>query len=1028
MKNEHNPAAEARKKSEEWHRSILRAAMDGFWMVGPDGRLLEVNNAYCRMSGYSEPELLAMRIPDLEVLETGEQVIDHITKIIELGQDRFATRHRRKDGSTFAVEVSAQYYAGEEARVFAFLRDITEQRRADDALRESESYIKAVMDNLPIGIAVNSVDPAVSFQYMNDNFPRFYRTTREALAAPDTFWNAVYEDPDFREEIKKQILDDCASGDPEKMHWVDVPITRTGDRTTYVEARNTLIPGRQLVVSTVWDVTRRKEAELALQQEQELYEDLVNTLPAGAYRLRAKTHGDWRTETWQTMAAVQYSLDYASDRFCSILGITQEALAANPAVVSDSVHPDDKVDFDARNAQAMIDFNPFIWEGRIINNQQTRWVHLESLPRAIDPETVLWTGIVYDITELKQAVKEREQFFEFFQISADLMCLADPDGCFLKTNPAFSETLGYSETELVTKPIVEFIHPDDKQATLDEIARQQQSGFTRDFRNRYICKDGSVKWLSWRVNFSKDDGIAYATARDVTDKKKSEEALREREEQLRVIFDTSQAGIILVDPQGTIFFANNRMAEMLAMPLEQLIGSPYSAHLHESERQNGDGLMRQLIRGDIQAVAVERHYLRADGSDFWGFLSGKRLVNPDGSLRALVGIIADLTEQKKLQEQLSQAQKMESVGRLAGGVAHDFNNMLNVIIGHTELARMKEVLSPSLSEHLEQIQKAAERSTAIVRQLLAFARKQTVTPKVLDLNETVDSMLKMLRRLIGEGIELVWRPEKALWSIRMDPAQIDQLLANLCINSRDAITGVGRITIETANKIFDAAFCSRHKGYVVGEYVMLTVSDDGSGMDKETLNNIFEPFFTTKGVGHGTGLGLAMVYGIVKQNAGFIDVYSEPEQGTSFKIYLPRCPGEEEPAGTRPPEPAGRGQETVLLVEDEPAILGLGKELLEMQGYRVLAAATPGEAIRLAEEHRGEIHLLLTDVIMPEMNGRELAGKLLSLYPGLKRLFMSGYTADIIAHHGVMDEGVNFLQKPFSLDALEAKVREALDQ
>ncbi len=770
------------------------------------------------------------------------------------------------------------------------------------------------------------------------------------------------------------------------------------------------------------------QAALALQQEQALYADLVNALPAGVYRLRVKSHGEWRTESWRTMAGTQYSLDFASDRFCTMLGLAYDVLAADPGVVSDLIHPDDKTDFDARNAQAMNDFKTFIWEGRIISNQQTKRVHFESQPRRIDSETVLWTGVVYDITELKQTEKEREQFYKFFQTSADLMCLADPHGCFLKINPAFTETLGYAEAELVAKPIVEFIHPDDRQATLDEIARQLQTGFTRSFRNRYLCKDGSVKWLSWRVNYSKTDGIAYATARDITDKKRAEEALHEREEQLRVIFDTSQVGIVLVNPQGTILFANNRMAEMFGMSLGQLTGSTYLEHLHATERQTGDALMGQLIRGDIQAVAVERHYLRADGSDFWGFLSGKRLVNPDGTLRALVGIIADLTEQKKLQEQLTQAQKMESVGRLAGGVAHDFNNMLSVILGHLELAETKGPLSLSLRENLEQIRKAAERSAAIVRQLLAFARKQTVTPKVLNLNEAMESMLKMLRRLIGEEIDLVWRPGKALWLVQMDPAQIDQLLANLCINARDAIVGGGRITIETGNKIFDADFCSGHKGYIPGNYVMLTVTDDGSGMDRETRQHIFEPFFTTKGVGQGTGLGLAMAYGIVKQNGGFIDVYSEPDQGTSFKIYLPRCSGQEEPAETAGPlKPVGRGQETVLLVEDEPAILDLGKQLLEIQGYRVLPAATPGKAIRLAEEHCGEIHLLLTDVIMPEMNGRELSRKLLFLYPGLKCLFMSGYTADIIAHHGVLEEGVHFLQKPFSLDALAAKVREALD-
>jgi CheY-like chemotaxis protein len=360
-------------------------------------------------------------------------------------------------------------------------------------------------------------------------------------------------------------------------------------------------------------------------------------------------------------------------------------------------------------------------------------------------------------------------------------------------------------------------------------------------------------------------------------------------------------------------------------------------------------------------------------------------------------------------------------------VAHDFNNMLSVILGHAELAQKKEPVSPPLREHLEQIQKAAERSADIVRQLLAFARKQTVAPRVLDLNETVASMLKMLRRLIGEDIDLAWLPD-GVWQVKMDPAQIDQILANLCVNARDAVADVGRITIETGDVTFETDFCIGHRGFVPGEYVLLTVSDDGCGMDKETLKKIFEPFFTTKGVGQGTGLGLAMVYGIVKQNAGFIDVYSEPGHGTSFKIYLPRYLGKEEQARTAgPKEPAGRGQETVLMVEDEPLILDLGKEMLEMQGYRVLSAGTPGEAIRLAGEHNGEIHLLMTDVVMPEMNGRELARKLLALYPGLKCLFMSGYTADVIAPHGVLDEGVHFIQKPFSLDNLAAKVRETLD-
>ena len=1031
MNNDQTLAEDATLKSEELHRIILRAAMDGFWLMDLQGQLLEVNDAYCRMSGYTEAELLTMCIADLTADESREQASAHISRIKEQGQERFETRHLGKDGSTIEIEISAQYQDFGGGRIIAFLRDITERRLAEKALIESDTFIRSVMDNLPIGIAVNSVDPAVSFLYMNDNFPGFYRTCREAITSQDAFWSAVYEDPGFRAEMRRRVLADCATSDPDKMHWIDVPITRNGEETKYIEARNTLIPDKQLMVSTVWDVTARKQAELALLQVQELYEDLVNTLPAGVYLLRVKKSGTWQKETWQIMAATQYSLEFASDRFCTILGITRETLAANPAVVSDFIHPDDKENFDARNAQAMTDFNTFIWEGRIVSNQQTRWVHFESVPRAIDPETVLWTGIVYEITELKQAVKEREQFFKFFQTSADLMCLAEPNGYFMKTNPSFSETLGYSEAELLAKPIVEFIHPDDRQATLDEIMEQRQRGFTDNFANRYICKDGSVKWLSWRVNYSKDDKIAYATARDITDNKKAGEALRESENRLRFALEGTNDGLWDVQMKTGTTYLSPRGCEILGYQLDEAceVATVWADLVHPDDLPLTNERLREHLEGRTPIFEVEQRLRMKSGDWKWVLARGKVVSRDEAGVPLrMTGTHTDLTEQRKLQEQLSQAQKMEAVGRLAGGVAHDFNNMLNVILGHAALALTKEANSPVLREHLEQIQKAAVRSADIVSQLLAFARKQTITPRVLDLNESVATMLKMLRRLIGEGIELVWLPAKELWPVRMDPSQIDQILTNLCVNARDAVSGAGRISIGTSNKIFDTAFCSGHKGFVPGEYVLLTMSDDGCGMNKETLSMIFEPFFTTKGVGEGTGLGLAMVYGIVKQNAGFIDVYSEPGQGTIFNIYLPRHLGKEEQLRLENPvEPADRGHETVLLVEDEPALLELGIQMLEMQGYRVLAAATPGEAVKLAEEHLGEIHLLLTDVVMPEMNGRELAKKLLALYPGLKRLFMSGYTADVIAHHGVIDEEVKFIQKPFSLDALAAKVREALD-
>ena len=371
---------------------------------------------------------------------------------------------------------------------------------------------------------------------------------------------------------------------------------------------------------------------------------------------------------------------------------------------------------------------------------------------------------------------------------------------------------------------------------------------------------------------------------------------------------------------------------------------------------------------------------------------------------------------------------MEAVGCLAGGVAHDFNNLLMGIMGYTELCRSKIATDHPIREYLDEITHGAERSAELTRQLLAFARKQTIAPMVLDINDAVDSMLKLLRRLIGEDVKLVWRPGAGLRPVKLDPSQVDQVLANLCVNSRDAIAGVGEITLETGNITIDPEYCAAHPEAIPGAYVFLAVSDNGSGMDAETLAQVFEPFFTTKGLGKGTGLGLATVYGIVKQNHGFIYAFSEPGKGTTFKICLPAI-AEEAMATTvttKAEAPRGRG-ETILLVEDEKSLRVTCGLFLEALGYKVLTAETPGEALKMTDKHPGDVHLLLTDVVMPGMDGRQLAERIGKIKPGVKVLFMSGYTADIIADRGVLAEGVHFLSKPFTRDDLARKVREILD-
>ncbi len=520
----------------------------------------------------------------------------------------------------------------------------------------------------------------------------------------------------------------------------------------------------------------------------------------------------------------------------------------------------------------------------------------------------------------------------------------------------------------------------------------------------------------------------FGIARDITERQAAEQAIR----QMALVLDTAPNSITVHDFDGRFLYANPRTFEMhgysrdefMALNLAQ-VDVPADAALIAAR-------MAELRERGEASFEVEHR--RKDGVILPLVVTVKGTTW--GGQDALLSIATDITERKRaeaekanLQAQLQQAQKMESVGRLAGGVAHDFNNMLGAILGHAELALEAVGPSHSVRADLLEIQSAAKRSADLTRQLLAFARRQTVAPVVLDLNTTVSGMLDMLGRLVRAGIELTWKPGRDLERVRVDPSQIDQILVNLVVNAGDAIGDIGLITIETGNGTLDTDYCAAHPGALPGEYVVLTVSDNGGGMDAETMSHLFEPFFTTKETGKGTGLGLATVYGIVKQNAGFINAHSEAGIGTTFRVYLPRHRGRIVPpaAQTQGVAKSG-GAETVLLVEDEPAILRLGTVMLERLDYRVVAAATPGEAIRLAREHVGEIHLLMTDVVMPEMDGRELAKNLLSLYPHLRRLFMSGYTADVIAHHGVLDEGVHFLQKPFSVDDLASAVRKALDR
>ena len=571
---------------------------------------------------------------------------------------------------------------------------------------------------------------------------------------------------------------------------------------------------------------------------------------------------------------------------------------------------------------------------------------------------------------------------------------------------------------------------------IEVVSRAMQSGDSFDVEVQIVTAKGNMRWVRGIGRAEFQNGICvrlYGTLQDIDARKTAEAALIDSEERLRFLVQNSSDSLVIINADGTQRYVSPAAERITGFPIAELQGRTIDAIIHPDDMKAVRTAWQEAIAHPEKTVTVQYRHIHKTHQ----WVHSEAIAQSFLSVPAINGVIAsvrDITTHKKAEEdneklhvQLTQAQKMETVGRLAGGVAHDFNNMLSVILGHAELALSCMDPRQPLFVNLQEINRAAKRSADLTRQLLAFARKQTVAPQVIDLNLTVEGMLKMLRRLIGEDIDLNWLPGDNAGLIKIDPSQVDQMLANLCVNARDAIADNGKVTIKTAIAAFDEAYCATHLDYLPGEYVLMAVSDNGSGMEAETIAHLFEPFFTTKEIGKGTGLGLATVYGIVKQNDGFISVTSTPGSGTTLSVYLPRYTGDNERVMQSAAErQMASGQATILLVEDEQMILGVTKTMLNLQGYKVLAALTPGEAMRLAREHGEHINLLMTDVVMPEMNGRELAKNLLVLCPNLKCLYMSGYTADVIAHHGVLDDGVFFIQKPFTLQELVSKIREVL--
>ncbi len=635
-------------------------------------------------------------------------------------------------------------------------------------------------------------------------------------------------------------------------------------------------------------------------------------------------------------------------------------------------------------------------------------------------------------TERKRAVEELQRSEEYFRSlienALDIITVLDEKGIVRYGSPSLERVLGYRVSALNGASILKLIHPDDQQQVLRKLATGVENpGLTQEFHFRMKHSDGTwrvLEAIGKRSDVNSAVGGFVVNSRDITERTRGEEALQKANETLRAVIETSPLAIYSLDLQGTVKSWNRAAESIFGFPAAEAINAPLPIVFPE-DIAHFYARLDQSVRGHLEE-GTEGRFRRKDGSAIDVSMWNAQLRDAGGSVTGIVVAVADNTERKRLEEQVRQSQKMEAVGRLAGGVAHDFNNLLTVITGYCQM--LLDQLSPSdpLSEDMQQVLKAADRATTLTRQLLAFSRQQIVQPKVVDLDALVKDMDHILKRLVGEDIELTIKG--CCGHVRVDPGQIEQVIVNLVVNARDAMPHGGKLIIETGNRDFGPHSTQHLSGLGPGAYVLLAVSDTGIGIDAATCSHLFEPFFTTKERGRGTGLGLSTSYGIVKQNHGEILVYSKPGLGTTFNIYLPRV-NEPVDVETKPVTEWTRqhGAETVLIVEDEEGVRRVMHDMLQQIGYRVLVACGGRQAMDLWRTAEDPIHVLITDVVMPRMGGRELAERLREDAPGLKVLFVSGYTDSAIVHDGVLDAGTHFLQKPFTVEQLAGKVREVLE-
>jgi PAS domain S-box-containing protein len=1106
-------------------------------------------------------------------------------KLMREGQLFFEWKHRRLDGKEFMADVLLTHMERDgKSFVLATIRDITQRRQAEEILRESEKKFSRMFHSSPLPMALSTIKEG-RYLDANHEFLKLLQRSREEVIGHTSLELDLWRDSEQRTAVL------AAHTNEGTVRNVALQIRRPSGQIREIRwsAEVLEVDGEKCWLGSSLDFTEQKRADELLRQERELYLDLVNNQPAGIYRIRVFPKDQHRKDAWSNSAHAPYSFELVSDRLCEILGAGRADFTTKPGIVIDLVHPEDKAKFARQNEEANISLRPFRWEGRLVIGGKTTWVHIESRSRPAANGERIWTGILYDITEQKQAEVRMSLQSTALTAAANAIVITNRQGKIEWVNPAFSKLTGYEAAEAIghnPRILKSGHHPPeyythlwatvtagkvwhgemvnkrkDGQIIIEDtiitpvrdangeitnyvaikqditnrkqteqflsfIAQEGWSGSQEDFLARLVQYIGQTLGVDYvLIGRRKDDhtvqttglyakggivpDIEYSTRgapcdnvlgkilfyhRDHLQEMFPDDALlaqmgaqsylgipltdsagkslglialldtkpmpdaqlatallqiaavRVAGEMERLVkveelhwktalleaqMEAAPDGILMVDNQGKRILQNQRMNDLLKIPPDIAADDEHRVQIaFVASRAKDPGKMKEKVDYlYAHPEEISRDELEfADGTIVDRYSSPVR--DKSGGSCGRIWTFRDITKAHQLEAQLRQSQKMEGIGQLAGGVAHDFNNILAALIMQTEMVLMVEHLPEEAREGLKQIRGDADRAAELTRQLLLFSRRQVMRSSNLDLNVVVTSLAKMLRRIIGEDVHSQLNLHPRPLMTRADAGMLDQVLMNLAVNARDAMPTGGQLRIETTEAVLDDNLIGLHPDARPGRYACLSVSDTGGGIPLEVLPRIFEPFFTTKEAGKGTGLGLATVFGIVKQHQGWIKVDNRPGKGVTFQVFLPLTSetNVELKRDAARPKPRG-GTETILLVEDDSRVRTSICRLLGRQGYKVVEAADGNEALNVWQSHRDTVSLLLTDLVMPGgVSGQQLARQLKAHLPKLKVLYVSGYSADLAGRELQLRSGEKFVQKPFRPDKLLETLRQCLDE